>query len=272
MNSSGGWTGSRWNSSLTSYHMTNDCTEGAYQCLAGTYYRITGTYGHDRGPPSSWGWRGTGGDRGLERGGTHGSTISAFSPLNYNPWGYHYYTIYRCVVSRTLLGQCSILILDQLSDRTIIQPTSLASCSGHWHNSASKPESQEREKLDWTQVFWHLYKPCDESSSIQSQPLLLPEVSDIGLFVAITSFPQEGCASPWVQDLVCLKEAALPLDLKSGLNTARIFWSWSNNISLLYFLVVHLSEKYCYVDITSQTKERYEVYFEWSTKCVLAVG
>ena len=45
-------------------------------------------------------------------------------------------------------------------------------------------------------------------------------------------FPQEGCPSPWVQDLVCLKEAALPLDLKSGLNTARIFWSCSNNISL----------------------------------------
>ena len=48
-------------------------------------------------------------------------------------------------------------------------------------------------------------------------------------------FPQEGCPSPWVQDLVCLKEAALPLDLKSGLNTAWIFWSCSNNISLLYF-------------------------------------
>ena len=160
------------------------------------------------------------------------------------------------MVSRTLLGQCSILILGQLSDRTIIQPISLASCSGHWHNSASKPESQEREKLDWTQVFWHLYKPCDESSSIQSQPLLLPEVSDLGLFVAITSSHRRGVLPHEFKTWFVWKEL-LSLDLKSGLNNAwtTILWSCSNNISFHLITVIFGCDKYCWnVEITSPTK------------------
>ena len=69
------------------------------------------------------------------------------------------------------------------------------------------PESQKKRKKLSTQVFWHLYKPCDESSSIQSQPLLLPKVPDLSLYVAIIFPSQEGGASTWVQDLVCLSEA-----------------------------------------------------------------
>ena len=161
---------------------------------------------------------------------------------------------YRCGVSRTLLGQCSILILGQLSDRTIIQPISLASCSGHWHNLASKPESQERDKT-WLlsgfptsiQAVWRIF-----FNTVSTTP------STRGLrswFVCCHNFfPQEGCPSPWVQDLVCLKEAALPLDLKSGLNTAWIFWSCSNNISLLYFGCAFVRWiVICFVRVTSQS-------------------
>ena len=201
------------------------------QCVTGAKYCITGTYGLDWGPSSSWGWRGTGGDRGLEGGGTYCATISLPRGIfpYYNPLNFHCFTIYRSVVSRTLWGQCSILILDQLSDRTIIQHISLARCSGYWQQSTFWPECQELEKssllsgfLTFIQAVWRIF-----FNTVSTTPSTRGLRS--WLFIAVTHFIQERCASPRVQNVVCLNEA--PSNLKSGLNTA-VFWSCNGIISL----------------------------------------